>query len=99
MRGLYERCSKDARLVSLHTIQGMTTSEKEMNHFFTRYPGMSWMRDSYPLQRCFHETHNTYHKIDFITFVSRVYRAQYAFATLNKVLFCCTRKVSRYKAV
>lgn len=58
-----------------------------MYTFFTRYPGMSWMRDSYPLQRCFHETHNTYHKIDSITFVSRVYRAQYAFATLNKVYF------------
>jgi len=55
------------------------------------------MRDSYPLQRCFHETQNTYHKIDSITFVSSVYRAQYAFATLNKVLFCCTRKVSREK--
>ena len=49
--------------------------------------GMSWMRDSYPLHRCFHETHYTMKKISshnkVLNLLFCIYRAQYAFATLK----------------
>ena len=52
--------------------------------------GMSWMRDSYPLHRCFHETHYTLkrcHHTNFVLNLNSIYRAQYAFATLKKLVF------------
>lgn len=48
------------------------------------------------LHRCFHETHYTFfpkcHHTVALEFVHKsIYRAQYAFATLKKFVFCCLR--------
>ncbi|CAM5185966.1 hypothetical protein LSPH26S_01266 [Lysinibacillus sphaericus] len=86
MFGLYERCLKDARLVSLHTIHGIyRTSMGTESPMFTRIPEMSLMRYSYPLHRCFHETHYTLSKV-MLHFLKEIYTGHNMLLQLSKKL-------------
>lgn len=97
MFGLYERCLKDARLVSLHTIHGTYRTIKGLN-----LPCLHEYRNVFdeifiPVTQMLPRNPLYSFKSNVALFKRNIYRAQYAFATLKKLCFgvapaCLPRK-------